>query len=97
MHEIPRGVFAQYLLMKLHFCSAELLKFDVALQLSVWTSTVILLKIRRPAPLDMKLEDEQAEQVETADRAHKELFGFFGLCPSSGMWKFYRRPQHFGD
>jgi hypothetical protein len=21
----------------------------------------------------------------------------FGLCPSSGMWKFYKRPQRFGD
>jgi hypothetical protein len=21
----------------------------------------------------------------------------FGLCPSSGMWKFYKRPQCFGD
>jgi hypothetical protein len=21
----------------------------------------------------------------------------FGLCPSSGIWKFYKRPQRFGD
>jgi hypothetical protein len=21
----------------------------------------------------------------------------FGLCPSSGMWKFYKRPQRFRD
>jgi hypothetical protein len=25
------------------------------------------------------------------------LASFFGLCPSSGMWKFYKRPQRFGD
>jgi hypothetical protein len=27
----------------------------------------------------------------------QNYLAYFGLCPSSGMWKFYKRPQRFRD
>jgi hypothetical protein len=71
IHKIPRGFFAQYSLMKLHFCCVGLLKFEVALQLSVSACTFISLKIHHLAVLNLKLEEEQTEHTETVDRAHK--------------------------
>jgi hypothetical protein len=27
----------------------------------------------------------------------QNCWAYFGFYPTSGMWKFYKRPQHFGD
>jgi hypothetical protein len=37
------------------------------------------------------------ERILTMVYVVQNYLASFGLCPSSGMWKFYKRPKRFGD
>jgi hypothetical protein len=49
-------------------------------------------QIRKGTPVTFRLE-----RILTMVYVVHNYLASFGLCPSSRMWKFYKRPQHFGD